>query len=1006
MRRGECLWIACAACSVLAVASYVEVPGQINSFASDSSYWQCDSWPKLLQSQSVQYQGGREPDDDAAFWWICPARCKSMPYFDIKTSVSFMVWEYDRTANQKGSSIDFYKTKKKEASYWTGNKAYRDGYDQSMLTNSPSFTGRLASANSIEWGEVAALSTTLVKSVGDCKKEVTTGNVAAENLACSNVKPGHLATVFAATMYTSDVLDYTYQLTPCLFEDAKVNTYTWSCSQPARPDIISVKPSYVFFPTATGKTGKEGICQVKNYKSTATTALATREASTRDAWDTAPRYSKHTYALTKLPFEYTEEWYVDYLGTNIAEYEQDISFPTGETPTRGKIKEGSLKTRKYEWQCKNWVCPWDQWATGKSCWLEYSYFAAKNYESKCSNELCESFVTPACWTNVYAIAALPCAWQQRVKDSSATDGFVNLDQMTSVDYAKSMQEYGGGTFEVAIPASMTASKRTAAGDVTAMGNGKVPIAATDKLRIALKDTHSCALCVEAQSIRPGVWGVLATTVRKELQVVVECKLCAAYEYVKDYVCTACEVHRVRAREVRSYCVDCPKDTPMRRAGGQDASCRECQILDYFDGADPIGCVRLASVMNGRTAAEIKGVDEYYSEGKPRAIMPKKYRVVQAQTGWLDAVLESPCAYTTYAVARATELSFRRWCGHREIVREQQALLAVGNASYLYRADNTTAGFAAIGDVCGATLQATTSGLFDLTCTDNRSTAVSISVVRSGHPQKCAVCRGSQYTRQCWPTYLPDLASEEAAYFQSTERLSSPGTCAQCAGQCLLPNQYMQPAPFTCMWNGSADGRVLGVVSALPSTGLWYWYKQAPCTPCLDVNLNTTHAMLHKQCGNKRTYRTWDALQTVPQEFRSIPLTQTCCSTKKAAAEKECTESEHSSWIDENCKDALELEDVAPVKETYCPPGWYVDQVCAEGTPAAWAPDCCKRCGGCSGGMFRTESYVTCTGATYIDTEQNGCEQSCLSNSYKKDGNCYRCESCSTTGTGEHGRESV
>ena len=1004
MHRGVCLWIACAVLRMLVVASYVEVPGQINSFAGDSSYWNCDAWPLWLRRQSsVTIQGGSEPTDDDDFYWICPDRCASMPYLDIKTSFSFMVWEYDRTADQKGARIDFYKTKKKERDYWTGNKAYRDRHDQSKLTNSPSFTGKLESGYGVQWGEVTPLNSRNVNRVGDCKSAVKIYNVAEEKSSCSDVNPPHLATVFEATKYTSGVLDYTYQLQKCLFEDAKVNMYTWSCSQPARPDIISVKPSYVFFPTATGKAGKETFCQVKNYKDTAKTTLDEREASTRAAWDIAPRYSKHSYALVKMPFEYTEEWYVDWLGTNIASYEQDIAFPAGETPGRGTIKEANLKTRKYEAQCKKWVCPWNYGLAGAGpCWQEWNYFAAKHYESKCSNELCESFVTPACWANVHSIAALPCAWQQRVKDSSATDGFVNLEQMTYFEYAKSMLEYGNGNFEVTIPASMTASKRTAAGTVTAMGNGQVSIAAGDKLRIALKYTHSCALCFEEQSIRPGVWGVLATTVRKELQVVAECKQCAAYEYVKDYVCTACGVHRVRAREVRSDCVDCPRDTPMRRAEGLDASCRECQILDYFDGANKDGCLRLASVMDGRTAAEIKGVDEYYSEGKPRAIMPKKYRVVQAQTGWLDAVLESPCAYTTYAVARATELSFRRWCGHREIVREQQALLAVGNASYLYRAENTTAGFAAIGGVCGATLQATTSGLFDLQCTDNRSNALSISVVRSGHPQKCAVCLGSQYTRQCWPTYHPDLASDEAAYFQSTERLSSPGTCAKCAGQCLLPNQYMQPAPFTCMWNGSADGRV----SAPPSTGLWYWYKQSPCAPCLDVNLNTTHAVQIKQCGNKRTYRTWDALQTVPVEKRSIPLTQTCCSTKKAGVDKECTDSEHSSWIDENCKDALELEDVAPVKETYCPPGWYVDQACAEGTPAAWAPDCCKRCGGCSGGMFRTESYATCTGATYIDTEQNGCEQSCLSNSYKKDGNCYRCESCSTTGTGEHGRESV
>ena len=79
----------------------------------------------------------------------------------------------------------------------------------------------------------------------------------------------------------------------------------------------------------------------------------------------------------------------------------------------------------------------------------------------------------------------------------------------------------------------------------------------------------------------------------------------------------------------------------------------------------------------------------------------------------------------------------------------------------------------------------------------------------------------------------------------------------------------------------------------------------------------------------------------------------------------------------------------------------MDQACAQVAPNAWVPDCCKRCDACGPGFFKTEMYAACTGATFIDTEKNGCERSFLSNSYRKDGRCYRCEQCSTTGTGEH-----
>jgi hypothetical protein len=180
---------------------------------------------------------------------------------------------------------------------------------------------------------------------------------------------------------------------------------------------------------------------------------------------------------------------------------------------------------------------------------------------------------------------------------------------------------------------------------------------------------------------------------------------------------------------------------------------------------------------------------------------------------------------------------------------------------------------------------------------------------------------------------------------------------------------------------------------------------------VDAVLNTTHAMLVKQCGNKRTYGTWDADYTtlVSSQTRSIPHIKTCCS-KWAADKRECTVPDGGSvadtvpdiFVPANCKEALELEDFAPVYATYCPPGWFVDEVCARVTSSKWVPACCKRCEACGPGRFKTEIYAVCSGATFIDTEKKGCETSCLSNSYRKDGRCFRCEQCSTTGTGEHG----
>ena len=945
----------------------------------------------MVYQDSVELKGTAEQVDDDSFVWFCPQRCKSMPYFDIKMTFSFKTWKYDQPYKylKDGKYWDSWTEITGKDSFWKGNGAYRESYDQSLLTNSPSENAD---------GSFSAIDAKRVTSVGVCKQNVMKWNELAQTTECSVSMPHVDLTVPASG------------ISECFFRPGIINTYIRPCFQTEASGIILVKPAYVFYPGATGTSAKRGTCEVVRYAATDTTAATTREARAASSWDVAPTYQKHTYEFKKLPFDYTKQWYREDFAIGTKLVERNTEMP------KAPVDYNKLYTKKYEWSCRACFYPLsNQYLVPEpwGCTWKTKYMQAKQYESKCSKAPCHEFITPPCWENVYSIAASPCAWQKRVQDGKSKDGFVTLQEMTQdvvteYEYATRMHAYGGGSYMITFPPETIASTRASGASWEyQLESGKlVSIAAQAQLKIELKAEYSCHQCSDAGRI--GVWG-MQSNLKRDMEVTL-CRRCEAYESVVSYVCTECTRYHMRRDWLdKSVCVACPVETPMRRSGGQDKDCKECQVLDYFNGAHQDGCLRLQSVMDGRTAGAIKGVDQYYSEGMPREIMSKHYRVVQVRTVWSAAVRQDACDYTANAVGHATELSYRRWCGHREIVREQQALLKFENASYLYANESTTVGFAGIGNLCQkGNLKATTAGVFDLTCTDSRDKEVSISVVRSGHAEKCTVCRGGQYTRRCWPTYHADLASEEAEYFEGSgrfQRMSSNGTCAACAGQCAGENHYMQPTRFSCMWNGTANGRMLGAVTALPSAGLYYWYKQSPCVACADVYMNTTHAMLHKQCGNKRTYRTWDPLQTRPKEERSIPLVKTCCSMQ-LAGKAECTESEYLSWINENCQVALSLLDVAPVKETYCPPGWYVDKACAESTPAAWAPDCCKRCGGCAGSMFKTESFATCTGATFIDTERNGCNRDCLSNSYMKDGNCYRCESCSTTGTGEHGRESV
>lgn len=434
-------------------------------------------------------------------------------------------------------------------------------------------------------------------------------------------------------------------------------------------------------------------------------------------------------------------------------------------------------------------------------------------------------------------------------------------------------------------------------------------------------------------------------------------------------------------------------------------------MHYFNVQNADGCLLLASVRL-TAGGSIEGVDEISAiQGQAREIKRKYYRHVQSNALWSAAVKELACDSRETSVSQKTELSYRRWCGHSEMRREQQALLRIGNSSayYLYQNNRLTAqGYAPISTFCRAdSWTLSTAGVFDAQCLDNRSNTANIHAVREGNVEKCRACDGGRYTLNCWPTYHEALRNEEQEYFSSDSILSSAGTCDACARRCTLNNYYMSPSKFSCMWDEGAQGRMRGFVSDVPATAYFYWYKQAPCKPCKNVLLRTTKAVLVQQCGNKATFRTWDKDQTRPygSEERSIPKVQTCCSQliSETLADN-CTSEEDNAriFIETNCKTEAEMQDFAPIEQNYCPPGWWVDESCAQKSSSVWSPDCCKRCLDCTGNMFKTESYAECTGATYIDTQATGCERRCLSNSYEKNGRCYRCESCSFIGTGEHG----
>ena len=963
-------------CTVLRVLAPVTGAAEVVDHSTNAAYWRCKNWPEALKREPIKYWSLSEPLDDDTFVWFCPDRCKSMPYMDIK--LTFEYWKRTSCDGVCGGEWHRPYPNNQPITDWKGNRDYR-----------APFTSELQS-DAVPWPE------SQVSAVSKCRFNRNKENLAHQETQCwPEMK--HLGTLFANPLYVNGVYEANAPLEACQTGATAVEVNVMACFRTETENIF-VTPAYIFWPGSTPMaTSPTQECRVSR-------VIGLQPSSTiAQYWSTPQTYQNHS--LDWKSFKST-------VWRDLSGNPMDV---TGWVDEKKSLLFGDINTKHENWKFYEWQCSSEYWDLLKNSWLlRWDYFEARHYESQCKTVPCGHFRTQSCWQNAYSFAASPCAWRNKMllleKAGIPVNGYVSLADVTTAEFAASMHAYGNGVYTLQFDRrTMDASKHRSLGNLAATET-TLSLAQGERFKISLKPEFSCVRCDEQDQVR-GLDSVDST--KKEGEVA-KCIVCLQFERLVGYRCVACDVHTARASNSRSSCSVCPAEAPMRKAVSSnvagDANCTACALLDYFKVGDATGCLRLGSVMDGLWNGQVRGVDKVFLGSMLRDVQLKAYRALAPRMDWWRAVSEVMCASTAEAVGGAVQLSYRRWCGHREIVREGQALLQVGNASEysLLRTQDTTAGYAAISDVCRAgTLRPTTGGLFDLQCTHNRSNAVlDISVVRKGGAEKCAVCAGAFYTKACLPTYHPALVNEEAAYFASGEGLSSAGTCQACNRQCLAANHYMSPESLSCMWNGSAQERVTGVVSALASAGLFYWYKQAPCKPCVDATLSTTDAVQTKQCGNKRTYRTWDALQStlVSKEARSIPMTQTCCSKSRDGTV--CTPSENAvdldAWIGTNCKEASELEDMERVQTTYCPPGWYVDEACARVTPDKWVPDCCKRCEACGPGRFKTETYAACSGATFIDTEQNGCETSCLSNSYRKDGRCFRCEQCSTTGTGEHG----
>ena len=654
---------------------------------------------------------------------------------------------------------------------------------------------------------------------------------------------------------------------------------------------------------------------------------------------------------------------------------------------------------------------------------EYSYDNMKRStnviyaESGCSQTTCVDFITKPCYDNVYRYDEMVCTLirdnfkQGPILFSTFKEKIIRL-----IPYREPFMSYGlhegSSYFDIWYDTAKVQVKR----DATIL-DPSVPHIFADSHTISVSlvrdssKAYSCNTCFDVDIPLYGRSDLVDAMDND----IVACRPCLAYEKVQVTVrsrnyqdCVVCAPHQIRNPAQASECLKCKDDnalTPMRRRKTDtsgDSVCTRCQHFQYFDGNSEAGCIFLDTVTDNikrvNNKAVLSGKDFYITGENRKEIDLKFWRDnIEATSAWnLEFIPQACIAPFDIPTTSVPRLTFTAWCGHQEMVRQQQAWLQV-DASTLYvplnsDRDRTRINTSAV-ELCGTNALTPVLGntVFDLACG-----AYKFSIVRAGFNDKCTLCGSAMFTDKCWPTYVRGLEVYDDAYFDPANKALTPhpGTCSNCNARCdniLQDDSYIDPVEYSCWWNGT--GRIPGVLGANATN--YSWYKPAPCTQCGNVKLTADAAKLVLACGNRVSYRRWidDTVTSSEDATRSVPDTKICCAEAlPPAAGTLCTEipAEFQTFSQLKCRQTV--DDTPPAFLPYCPPGWWVERTCATDSPL-WNPDCCVRCKLCLANMFKLDAYKVCPGDEFFDAQDRGCTTKCLTNQYNRNDQCIKCEAC-------------
>lgn len=659
----------------------------------------------------------------------------------------------------------------------------------------------------------------------------------------------------------------------------------------------------------------------------------------------------------------------------------------------------------------------------------------ENYNLEKTTKACPDAVTAACVDNVFSFYAKECVWVRTSKNEPLSlktmlGLLAPVDRESFVSYANNQQYV------------LNLGQRNVLAWVdNEPWDGQPRYLNTDtaSLRFMAKPEFSCDGCAQ-----PGqaLAAADAAANADNCGVPQACVKCEPWQRVDTpwrsswsrcdpsfpiRKCADCAVHHVRSNSTEKgadeLCVPCDALTPMRRV--DQTACTRCEHTQWFDATSAAGCVYFMSVADGLSFVasppakrfDAAYVDQYRPAGstrRPEAVPALYYRnLVSDGDAWTTSTSVEMCPPSSFGSLNAQgtigltrnvygrQVQFRRWCGHAEILKADDALMWPLDCGSRRPANQTSLSELVAGAVSYKLAK-------ERRLVNNRMAEVKLTILsdgfscfyelrREGRAENCLVCVGTMYTKDCGPTYLAEL---------STPAVAGPGTCAPCEEQCSLvsdPESYFAVTQFSCWSNGTArvQGSGLGSLKSIKiamSASINFWYKPAACVKCAKLS-GASVPQIVTRCGNKAWFKTWHPTdRLVDEALVTRPREQFCC-----AIDRNKNVSTICQWtlLDLGLTSASPLcdpfvPDLATSYDNFCPPGWFLDRTApgCGGVLTDWSRSCCKECEKCEGaGKIQTDKFVDCSGGTDYDTQLKGCVTTCAEKNYLVGNKCIACESC-------------